>query len=255
MSPTARAEDASTAVPKYILWPYTPSIVAGAIATAVMLTLFLIHTARLFRSKTWFCIPFVLGALFETTGYAARIAAHHNTTSLAPYILQSTLILLAPILFAASIYMVLGRLIQRTDSAGYALVRVTWLTKLFVGGDVVCFLIQGGGAGLLAGATTASGFQRGETLILGGLVLQIIVFGFFVAVAATWHCRLRARPTLRSGEVPWEVMMGLLYMASVCVILRKKFLCSLGTRVEQYGFEMLLLVTSVVLLCLVDLMA
>ena len=71
MSPTARAEDASTAVPKYILWPYTPSIVAGAIATAVMLTLFLIHTARLFRSKTWFCIPFVLGALvrFESPPY------------------------------------------------------------------------------------------------------------------------------------------------------------------------------------------
>ncbi|CAN9176144.1 unnamed protein product [Alternaria alternata] len=179
--------DDSSAVPEYVLWPYTPTIAAGAIAAVVMFILFFIHTFRLVKNKTWFCIPFVIGALCEAIGYSARAAAHNDTEGKTPYIIQSTLILLAPILFAASIYMILGRLIRRTDSAEYSLIRVNWLTKIFVGGDILCFLIQAGGAGMLVSANDKDGFKRGENIILGGLILQILIFGFFVVVASIWH--------------------------------------------------------------------
>ena len=153
MSSTA---DDSSAVPEYVLWPYTPTIAAGVIAAIVMFILLFIHVWRLVKNKTWFCIPFVIGALvrsrappiprdiltslsqFEGIGYSARAAAHNDTESTTPYIIQSTLILLAPILFAASIYMILGRLVRRTDSVEYSIIRVNWLTKIFVGGDILC---------------------------------------------------------------------------------------------------------------------
>ena len=59
--------DDSSAVPEYVLWPYTPTIAAGAIAAVVMFILFFIHTFRLVKNKTWFCIPFVIGALVRTS--------------------------------------------------------------------------------------------------------------------------------------------------------------------------------------------
>lgn len=51
---------------------------------------------------------------------------------------------------AASIYMVLGRLIRLLDAHEYALIRTTWMTKIFVTGDVLSFLTQGGGKHLLS---------------------------------------------------------------------------------------------------------
>jgi hypothetical protein len=216
-------------VPKYVLWPYTPTIAAGAIAAIVFILLTSVHTWRLAKNRTWFCIPFVVGGLFETIGYAARAAAHNDTESTTPYIIQSTLILVAPILFAASVYMILSRLIRRTDSASYSIVRVNWVTKIFVIGDIFCFCIQGGGAGLLVQAKDADGFKRGENIILGGLILQILIFGFFVVVAGVWHRRLSAIPTAAAAEIPWKKYILFLYASSVFITVRN--LC----RVIEYA--------------------
>ena len=94
-----------------------------------------------------FLIAFIIGGLFEAIGYAARaVSAHENPNySTMPYALQSLFILLAPSLFAASIYMILGRIIRLTDGDSRSLIRATRLTKIFVLGDVLSFLIQSGG--------------------------------------------------------------------------------------------------------------
>lgn len=62
--------------------------------------------------------------------------------------MQSLLILLAPAFFAASIYMILGRLIVLVDGEAHSPIRVKWLTKIFVGGDVLSFLAQSAGTSL-----------------------------------------------------------------------------------------------------------
>lgn len=62
-----------------------------------------------------------------------------------PYVLQSLFLLLGPTLLAASIYMVLGRLIRLLNADNYSIIRTTWLTKVFVLGDVISFLAQSGG--------------------------------------------------------------------------------------------------------------
>jgi hypothetical protein len=65
--------------------------------------------------------------------------------TIGPYIIQSTLLLIAPALFAASIYMELGRVIVLVRGEKFSLIRVRWLTKIFVGGDVLSFLMQASG--------------------------------------------------------------------------------------------------------------
>lgn len=65
--------------------------------------------------------------------------------SVAVYSLSTILLLVAPALFAASIYMMLGRIILVTDGESHSLIPKKWLTKLFVTGDVISFMMQGAG--------------------------------------------------------------------------------------------------------------
>lgn len=62
-----------------------------------------------------------------------------------PYIMQTLLCLVAPALFAASIYMTLGRIIRLVDGEHHSLIRLKWLTKIFVAGDIISFITQGAG--------------------------------------------------------------------------------------------------------------
>jgi hypothetical protein len=84
----------------------------------------------------------------EFIGYAARTGSAREEPGcwrMMPYIIQSIYILLGPALFAASIYMTLGRIILLIDGERHSLVKQRWLTKMFVAGDAVCFCMQSGG--------------------------------------------------------------------------------------------------------------
>jgi hypothetical protein len=116
--------------------------------------------------------------------------------------------------------MVLGRLIRRTDSASLSIIRPTLVTKIFVTGDVFSFFVQAGGGGMLVQAKSKSDVQRGENIILGGLILQIIIFAFFVVVASIWHKRLSKNGTAASTQISWKKYISFLYGASALVMIR-----------------------------------
>ena len=78
-------------------------------------------------------------------GYICRAVGHGNPESVTVYALQNLFILLAPLLYAASIYMVLGRLIRYLHAEPLSIVRVTWMTKIFVASDAISFLTQAAG--------------------------------------------------------------------------------------------------------------
>jgi hypothetical protein len=148
----------------WVPYRYQPSLVGAYIFTiAFALTTFL-HIFQLVKKRTWYFIPLAVGALctstllplmitnntdtyhtVETVGYVNRIMSHNNIWSLNPFIVQSLFILVAPALLAASIYIILGRIILLVDGERYSLVRQKWLTKIFVAGDVLSFLLQGAG--------------------------------------------------------------------------------------------------------------
>lgn len=87
----------------------------------------------------------------EFVGYVARsINANQSPDwAEAPFIVQTLLLLVAPALYAASIYMILGRLIRNLEAERLSIIRTTWLTKIFVLGDVLSFLVQAGGTSTL----------------------------------------------------------------------------------------------------------
>ena len=82
-------------------------------------------------------------ALFEVIGYIGRAASPQRTQALGPYIIQAILLLVAPALFAATIYMTLARIIVQLNAQHQSVIRVELLTKIFVVGDVLSFVLQG----------------------------------------------------------------------------------------------------------------
>ncbi|KAG7115280.1 Protein RTA1 like protein [Verticillium longisporum] len=101
------------------LWKYVPSLALSIIFLSIFGVLSLAHTWRMFQHRLRFCLPFVVGGYLEVTGCVGRVIARNDTSGLMPYIIQSIFLLVPPSLFAASIYMVLGRIIRPLHHSPY----------------------------------------------------------------------------------------------------------------------------------------
>jgi hypothetical protein len=82
----------------------------------------------------------------QIIGYICRILAYNHKESVPIYSVQTILILLAPPLYTTSIYIVLGRLITYLQAERLSLVLVRWMTKIFITGNVIAFVMQAAGA-------------------------------------------------------------------------------------------------------------
>ncbi|KAF5561557.1 Rtm1p [Fusarium phyllophilum] len=216
--------DTDTAAFDFKLYRYDPSLPAAVVSTVVFAVLSVLHTWRLIRVRAYYFTPFVVGGFFETVGYAGRIWSHFDKLSVGGFVLQAIPILVAPALFAASIYMILGRLIRTVGAAHLSLVPVKWVTRIFVTGDVIAFSLQAGGGGIQS-AGTLDLYNLGEKIIIAGLFVQIVVFGFFVVTSILFHTRLLKSPTPESlrGDVPWARYLYVLYATSFLILVRSIF--------------------------------
>ncbi|TDZ16353.1 Protein RTA1 [Colletotrichum orbiculare MAFF 240422] len=206
------------------LYRYTPSLAAAVVSVIVFAALTVLHTWRLWKAKAFYFTAFTVGGVFQTIGYAGRIWSHYDKFSIGGFIIQAILILVAPALYAASIYMILGRLIRTVKAEHLSLVPVRWVTRIFVTGDVVAFGLQAGGGGIQA-AGTLEMYEMGEKIIIAGLFVQILVFGFFVITSVLFHVRLLKRPTdtAITGGIPWRRYLSVLYVTSIIILVRSIF--------------------------------
>jgi hypothetical protein len=218
------------------LYNYTPSKAAAAIFAVLFGISTLLHIYQsIFQNgrRAWFMTAFLVGALFEVVGYSARIASANDVQARTPFIIQTLLILLAPALMAATIYMILGRIIQLTSGERFALIRRTWLTKIFVLGDVLSFIAQGIGGGMITNNNgtlqeQADRAKLGKNVILVGLWIQIIFFGIFLLVALLFQFRGRQHFQTLPAGLGWKKHMYTLYGVGFLVLVRSLF------RVAEY---------------------
>ncbi|KAI0462778.1 hypothetical protein LJB42_003579 [Komagataella kurtzmanii] len=175
------------------LFNYNPSLPAAIAFAVVFGLLTLIHSFSVFhvgfkqnltinsgRKKRLCCImiPFIIGLLMESIGYVARAIATQNKDSVIVYCMQSTFILIAPVLMAATLYMVFGELVKTTDTEKHICISMRYFTKILVAADIVSLLVQAAGGGLIA---MDSARKWGKIIVIVGLFIQIIFFGgFFV---------------------------------------------------------------------------
>ncbi|KAF2003216.1 RTA1-domain-containing protein [Amniculicola lignicola CBS 123094] len=205
-------------------YKYEPNIPAAVIFAVCFAVASGYHIWLMAKKRAWFLIPFIIGGIFEAIGYLGRVVSAKNQQSLGPYIIQTLFLLIAPALFAASIYMILGRIILLTDGERYAILRRTWLTKIFVFGDIACFLIQSLGGSIMASNTNdIKKTKRGQDIILVGLWVQIAIFGFFILVAALFQFRARTHFKTLDPAITWKKHLVVLYATSFLILIRSLF--------------------------------
>ncbi|KAK5163947.1 uncharacterized protein LTR77_010343 [Saxophila tyrrhenica] len=201
---------------------FHPSLPAAVTFVALFALATGLHLFQMIRVRTWFMIPFVIGCGLEAIGYVFRIVSSTEAPgpySLAPYLLQAVLILIAPTLFAASIYMELGRIVLMIDGERALFVRRKWLTKIFVTGDIIAFGIQSSGGSLLS-SDTPSTVDIGNIIVIVGLFAQIIFFGLFIGAATIFHVKMGKAQTQLARERPWTKHMISLYIVSALIFIR-----------------------------------
>ncbi|GFF51690.1 protein RTA1 [Aspergillus udagawae] len=214
-------------------YPYTPSNTAGYAFMAIFGIATVVHIILMFPYRAAYFIPLVLGGICESFGYYGRAWSHQDRTEIGSWALQEMLILCAPPFIAATIYMVLGRIIRAFNAEHHSSIRTKWLTTIFVLNDVICFLTQIAGAGVQV-TGDAHIMAIGKKAVLAGLIFALVVFGLFVWVAAVFHRRLDAEPTAVVMECPrlgWKKYMWAIYISCGMLMVRNL------VRTIQFGSE------------------
>ena len=108
----------------------------------------------------------------------------------------------------------------------------TWVTRIFVSFDLFSFLTQSAGSAMLAGAKEdIKKSNTGEHIVMGGLVLQLVAFGFFTAVAARFHLKMKRSQRLLGSMVDdrareWRPLLFCLYASCILIMIRMYHLLS-----------------------------
>ncbi|KAF7587654.1 hypothetical protein BBP40_006910 [Aspergillus hancockii] len=231
MDARSAASDAQDDAVSFSFYHYDPSMAGAVIFIVLFLGTTLFHIYQMVRNRTWFFVPFVIGGILliqavEVIGYIGRAMSSKESPNwtLGPYIIQTLFLLIAPALLAASIYMLLGRIILVLRAESHALLKKKWLTKIFVTGDVISFIAQSAGGGIQSGGTL-DGMKLGEKIIVIGLFVQIFFFGFFIVTATSFDMKLKKYPIPRCHDpaIPWRKHLNVLYASSVLIMVRSVF--------------------------------
>lgn len=157
--------------------------------------------------------------IVQVIGYIARLIAYNETGSLPIYAIQAVFLVLPPVFYAATLYMVYSRVVRAVHGESMSLITPRWTTTIFVIGDAVCLNIQSSGSGLLAKDSVA---KIGSWIVVGGLTIQIFLFVSFLICCFTWNSRF-TRHVAQVGDstgVPWKSCLHMLYTTSIVILVR-----------------------------------
>jgi hypothetical protein len=221
-------------------YPYNPSNVAGYIFVALFAVGSVVHLGYIIPYRTWYCIPFLLGCigksttpnpnpniepqilttlLAETGGYYGRAWAHDNRRAGSPYLIQLFLLIVAVPFLSASVYMTLSRMTRALEATNLSIVRISWISKIYILIDIACVVLQVMGTVTMAYGG-ADEQQKAINLVAGGLAFQLVAFVVFVLLAMRIHWRLNQEPTNVSSRIRWRRYFWMLYVVSGLVLLR-----------------------------------
>ncbi len=180
--------------PDYV-WSYCPSFAAAMIFIVLFGLTSSAHITQAIIYRKPFAWVLIMGALWETGGYVARIISIENQHQSGVYTVQLLLILLAPLWINAYIYMLLGRMIHFFLPKGedrVFKVRARGITRMFVLFDITAFIVQATG-GTMTGPGASDKVQKmGLNIYTGGVGLQLFFLIIFVALAIGFQRKIKA---------------------------------------------------------------
>ncbi|KAF4455114.1 hypothetical protein F53441_2479 [Fusarium austroafricanum] len=202
---------------------YEPSLPVAAIFAVVFILSFAFHLFQTIRTRIWFFVPFLVGSLFEAIAFVSRAVSARESPNytFGPCVLQNLLLLLGPTCYAASIYMGLGRYIRKLEGEQFSLLKPKWLTKVFLVGDIVSIALQAVDGGKFVKVDTADNETTVESIVIAGLMVQLVFFTLFIALASSFHFRFLNNSTVQ--PYGWQKFMVVISVASALILVRSLF--------------------------------
>ncbi|KAF3398150.1 Protein RTA1 [Penicillium rolfsii] len=210
---------------------YDPSLAACIIFTILYLLPFIYHFHlsviapwKRKSSRAGYFVPVMIGAAIEVVAYAIRAASVKKPDNIGLYAISATLIVIAPVLVCASLYILIGRLIQSTEKEPALLfgkVSPAWIPRVFVTSDILSFLTQASGSGI-ASSNDWEGTQKdvGVGVLIGGLVLQLATFALFLVIVIWFD--MKSKPSSHGGSMEHGVRLVLngIYVSGLFIMVR-----------------------------------
>ncbi|KAI0651898.1 RTA1-domain-containing protein [Trametes meyenii] len=184
------------------LYGYNPTKSVCIIFVILYVVSTLVHIWQATRSRAWWLLPtVVLAGLAEVVGWVARTKSSYDPTVRMPYIIQTSILVLAPTPFVAALFIGFGRIASRLGDE-YSRLSPRLYSRIFLTCDILSLFIQGGGGGMAATATSDPDKVRlGSNIILGGLIIQLISMTCFCYLMGEYAWRRAADRPFRKRDV------------------------------------------------------
>ncbi|WWC60946.1 uncharacterized protein I303_103522 [Kwoniella dejecticola CBS 10117] len=233
INPNPKDDEASI-----IIYSYVPALALGIIGvvTFAIVVSFQASYIATRRGTRWFHSLLLVGALMEIGGYAARMASHKRPFVVGSFVAQYFLIVVAPVLFSAAIYLSLSLATKGyKGSERLLLISPKKVLIFFVTADVVTTIIQVVGAALIG--TSESAKVRGNPssvtpeqandILLAGLAIQCFSFTIFLSILILAIYRSYS-PNYLSLSQPtlvkqFRLFLYLILTTSLLILLRTTF--------------------------------
>lgn len=139
--------------------------------------------------------------------------------------------MIAPLFIAAGNYLLIGRLIIAVlPSTSHKVmgIRATRITKVFVGLDILSFLIQVSGSGIASSGNWSGNLAKiGVNVLIAGLSSQLATILIFIIVVSVFSRQAVWRAGAREGApAGWEKVLAAIVISCVLITASTLFLCS-----------------------------
>ncbi|ORY70373.1 RTA1 like protein-domain-containing protein [Pseudomassariella vexata] len=201
----------------------------------VFLQVAAIHGYQAGRSKSVIMAPMIVAAILEGVGYICRLMSHNESPNftLVPYAIQSVLLLMAPTLISATIYLHAERVFVAVQADKPILPwKLRTYKRVFLLFDAFSLIIQTAGS-VMRLTNHISWVRTGNRLVMTGVGEQMLFVLLFLFVAGKFQYNLSRNPTARvagRGQgggslenmpvIPYAKHLYLLYASSAMVGIR-----------------------------------
>ncbi|KAK5956023.1 hypothetical protein OHC33_002596 [Knufia fluminis] len=202
-------------------YSYNPNKVLPAVFAALVGASFGLHISQNFRYRYWRVTFFMVwaGAIFEA-GWIVRTFSINRPTNLGLYVAQYMLIYMAPPVYSAAEYNILGRLMHYLPMhAPFHPGRVVYFF-VYLGAAVEVLTALGAAELSSAAQNDTAPLKRGASLLAAGVILQGVVELLFVSLVGLIHRRC-AKAGMLTRNV--TIVCITLYGTSALVLLRCVF--------------------------------
>ncbi|KAF5599394.1 phospholipid-translocating ATPase [Fusarium pseudoanthophilum] len=214
---------------------FDPSFAANLAFCVLFGMTTMVHLIQAILFKKKFCWVAIMGAAWETIGFAFKTLGSRDQQNTTYVILGQLFFLLAPLWVNAFVYMAVARMVYfRMPDRKLLGIKAIRMTLLFVWLDIILFLVQGAGGSMLSNNEDMNVIRIGQKVYMAGVGLQLAVILIFIGITAFFYFKLRQLEGRSMGRMKWLIltMLAVLILIVIRIVYR---LIEFGPGVNEHN--------------------